>query len=228
MPPKGMEVARVVRIEYTGYVKESGEVFDTTDEEVARKEGIYREGEKYGPKVVVIGAGHVIRGLEEEIEKMAPGEEREVDIPPEKAFGNRKKDLVKLISLREFKKAGIDPIPGRYVRIGGLMARVQSVSGGRVRVDFNHPLAGKTLRYKIKLIEELNNDLEISKGLLDLNFPPGVSFELKDEGEDLIVEIKESDASPEELSIGKEAGARDILEYTSFKRVIFQEVFPKQ
>ena len=55
-----------------------------------------------------------------------------------------------------------------------------------------------------------------------------MSFELKDEGEDLIVEIKESDASPEELSIGKEAGARDILEYTSFKRVIFQEVFPKQ
>jgi len=46
-----------ILVEYVGKVKETGEVFDTTQEEVAKEERLYKEGEIYEPKLVVVGEG---------------------------------------------------------------------------------------------------------------------------------------------------------------------------
>ena len=54
-----------ILINYTGKVKETNEVFDTTDEEVAKKEHLHKEGEIYEPKLVVIGEGWVLKALDE-------------------------------------------------------------------------------------------------------------------------------------------------------------------
>ena len=43
----------------------------------------------------------------------------------------------------------------------------QSVSGGRVRVDYNHPLAGKDLRYRLRIVRQITKSLEKAKALLE-------------------------------------------------------------
>jgi FKBP-type peptidyl-prolyl cis-trans isomerase 2 len=91
-----MQKGDFVYISYVGRIKESGEIFDTTSEEIARKEGVYNPEIKYEDVPIIIGAGFVIPGLDEELEKMNVGEKKIVEIEPKKAFGERREDLIKL------------------------------------------------------------------------------------------------------------------------------------
>ncbi len=102
---------RFVKIAYTGRVKD-GEVFDSTSEEIAKKEGIYSEKKYYSPMTVIVGEGQVLEGLDDALSEMEKGEEREIVIPPEKAYGPRSPDHVRLVSLGEFRKKTSTPCPG--------------------------------------------------------------------------------------------------------------------
>jgi len=64
------------------------------------------------------------------------------------------------VPLQHFKKEKMQPFPGLVVEINGMQGKVQTVSGGRVRVDFNHPLAGKELLYDMKVERELTEPKE--------------------------------------------------------------------
>ncbi len=125
-------------------------------------------GEKFdeGKHIIPVGKGEVLKGMDEELLKHEVGEEFEFDIPPEKAFGNRNPSLIRIIPLGELKKHNINPYPGLTLNINGILGVVRSVSGGRVIVDFNHPLAGKTLHYKVKIIRKIEDDAEKIKGLI--------------------------------------------------------------
>ncbi len=138
-----------VNIDYVGRIKESGEIFDLTDAELAKESNIFNPQMKYGSVTVIIGAGHILKGLENKIKELKAGDRSEFEIKPEDAFGARDARLVKMFNANMFKKQGITPIPGRFVDFGQTKGRVMSVAGGRVRVDFNHPLAGKTLSYNV-------------------------------------------------------------------------------
>ncbi len=78
-----------LRLEYTGKVQETGEVFDTTDEKVAEEEGIKSDKKIYGPISIIVGAGHVLKGIEDALIGMGEGDEKSIEIPPEEAFGER-------------------------------------------------------------------------------------------------------------------------------------------
>ncbi|MHC1570530.1 MAG: FKBP-type peptidyl-prolyl cis-trans isomerase, partial [Methermicoccaceae archaeon] len=91
-----------MRISYTGRL-DDGKVFDTTDEKIARDEGIYSEHTAYGPDVVIVGAGHVIKGLEEDMVGRDEGYEGEVVVSPEKGFGERNPEMVKVYSITKFE-----------------------------------------------------------------------------------------------------------------------------
>ena len=153
-----MKVGSFVQIQYSGWIKESNELFDTTDEKLAKKEGIYSKRVKYGPIVVVVGAGHVIKGLDDALKKMRVGEEREVEIEPKDAFGERDPKLVKTLPSSFFLREGITPRVGMpFMLPNGVEGRIMSVSTGRVKVDFNNPLAGKKVKYKVKIIREVKD-----------------------------------------------------------------------
>lgn len=108
--------------------------------------------EKTGePLLVVAGAGQVISGFDELLVGSAEGVQKSALISKEKAFGERKAELVKLVPLAEFQKHGLAPVAGMPVDVDGMPGRVQSVSGGRVRVDFNPELAGQDLHYDYKV-----------------------------------------------------------------------------
>lgn len=163
-----MEKGDFVTINYISRVKDTNEVFDTTSEEVARKEGIHRENAVYGPVTIVLGAAHVIPGLEKALLDMEVGEEREVNIDPEDAFGRRNPSKVAAVSLREFQKHKIFPRPGMRIEINNKWATVRSVSSGRVILDFNHPLAGKALTYSVHLLGKVEDTQEKIEAVLTL------------------------------------------------------------
>jgi FKBP-type peptidyl-prolyl cis-trans isomerase 2 len=161
-----MKEGDFVLIEFVGRVAGTGEIFDLTDEETAKKEGIYSQDQKYEPVLVVIGAKMAISGIEKALLEMNPGDEKEFSVKPEDAFGFRNPKLIKIISKANFMRQKIDPAPGIFVTIDGMRARVQSVSGGRVRIDFNHPLAGKELQYRLKVSKQVEGAKEKSDALL--------------------------------------------------------------
>jgi len=143
-------------VEYTLKVKETGEIIDTTNEEEAKKAGIYDSKERYGPKLVIVGEGRLIPGLEKLIKELSEGEEKEAEIPPSEAFGERKPENIKIMPKNVFLKSGITPQPGKVVEINGRLAVIRSITGGRVVVDFNHPLAGKKILAKVKIVKVLD------------------------------------------------------------------------
>jgi len=163
-----------VLIEYDLWVKDTGSLIDTTSEEKAKKAGIYDPRERYGPRLVIVGEGRLIRGLEEVIRELDVGKEVEVEIPPEKAFGKRDPSKIKVYPRTEFLKHGIVPEPNKVVEIDGKPAIIRSVTGGRVIVDFNHPLAGRTVKARIKAVKKLESVDEKVKHLILRRLPPTI------------------------------------------------------
>ncbi len=214
----------VVRINYIGKIKETGEVFDTNLEEVAKKHGIYDPSYFYKPVPVLIGAHFIIPGLEEEVKKLKVGEKKTVTLPPEKAFGERNENYVKLISLNEFRKQGIVPQPGMEITVNGVKGRVLAIAGGRVRVDFNHPLAGKELEYEVEVVEKVEKPEEKVKAVVEYFF--------KVEEKDLKVEIDGKVAKVKlpnnlEVSVNAKAGVAETIKkwIENIEKVEFCQVY---
>ncbi len=182
-----VEKGDVVELEYTLRVADTGEVIETTSEEVAKEAGIYDEKKRYGPRIVIVGEGSLLPGLEEALIGMKEGEEKEIEIPPEKAYGKRDPSKIKRYSLGEFKKAGIRNVyPGMVVEIGGNVGIVKSVSGGRVVVDFNNPLAGKTIKAKVKVVKVYKEPKEKTVKVVQRTLPD-TKVEVGDE--EVVVEM---------------------------------------
>ncbi len=157
-----------VQIEYTGKVKDSNEVFDTTIEKVAKDEGIHNPAIPYGQYIICVGAGQILEGLEEELVGKEVGKDYTIKLAPEKAFGKKDGKLLKLIPTMQFKKQNVDPQPGMMLEIDGAVGTVRNVSGGRTIVDFNHPLSGKDIVYEVKIEKKIEDTAEKVKSALML------------------------------------------------------------
>jgi len=220
-----MQKGDFVYISYVGRIKESGEIFDVTSEEIARKEGVYNPEVKYGDVPVIVGAGFVIPGLDEALEKMSVGEKRIVEIEPKKAFGERREDLIKLIPESEFKKQNVDVKVGDFVSVNGIAGRVLSINAGRVRVDFNHPLAGKALIYEVEIKKQVTDTKEKIYAILKYfsNLDESIAS-VKIDGETAEIETKDIQlaARVKENIIGT------IFQWIKeIKKVKFSEVYEK-
>ena len=209
-----------MEIEYIGRVKETGEVFDLTDEKLAKELKIYNPNFRYGPITIVVGEGFVIKGLDKALEEMKEGEEKEVLVKPEEGFGIRKAEMVKTLPLKKFEEQGINPYPGMILDFGQAKARVLSVSGGRVTLDFNHPLAGKELVYKVKIRREIKDEKEKIEKLLEFFGLKREEFEIGlEEGK---AEIRLKRDVPKEF---KERVAELIKKYLKKEEVLFVQKF---
>ena len=161
-----MKEGDFVTIEFTGRTKDNGEVFDTTNGESAILAGVYNPKTNYGPVPMIIGANQIIPGMEDALKDMQVGEKKTVEILPEKAFGERKSDLVTIVPMSTFKGSDVEPAPGRTINFRGHEGRIVSVDGGRVRIDFNHPLAGRTIEYDIEVKTEMKETQEKIQGIV--------------------------------------------------------------
>ena len=159
-----------ILVDLVGRTQDDNRVFDTTKEEIAKKEGIYSEDEVYGPRLVVVGRGWVLPGLDEALQEMKVGETRQVTLPPEKAFGIRDPKKVRILSRAKFPKTETRLAPGVRVRVGSQYGTVRRVASGRVTVDFNPPLAGRTILYEVTILQKLTKPLEKLQALIRRRF----------------------------------------------------------
>jgi FKBP-type peptidyl-prolyl cis-trans isomerase SlyD len=225
-----MKVAKkdVIRLHYTGKIKETGEIFDTTYEDVAKEAGIYNEKGIYGPVPIAVGAGHVIKGLDEALEGLEVGKKHTIELPPEKAFGKRDPKLIKTFTIGQFRRQGIYPFPGLDVEIETdsgtkLKGRIISVSSGRVRVDFNHPYAGKTVIYEVEILEKIDDPIEKVKALIELRIPR-IDFEKVqiEVGEnDVKIDFGEQAIDPRTLVLGEILLESD-LKFLGYEKIEFK------
>ena len=191
-----MQEGAFVEIEFVGKIKDTGEIFDLTDEKLAKEKDIFDKDHKYGPALVVVGSKSVVPAVEDKIKELGIGEEAEFEVKPDKGFGKRDPKMIQIVSINKFYQEKINPIPGAFVNIDGKNCRIQSVSGGRVRVDFNHPLAGKDLLYKLKVSREITDTKEKVDSLLK---QLDLEAETKLESDNLKIKLKKSNIMIEKI-----------------------------
>jgi len=220
-----------VLIDFIAKVKETGEVFDTTKEDIARKEKLYKEGEIYEPNLIVIGEGWVLKTLDEnlpalELEKLAS-----VEITPDKAFGNRDPEKVRLVPLKRLIAKGVNPQLGMRVEFEGKLAIVRTIGAGRVQLDFNPPLAGKTLVYEVTVQKKLETENEKINALIHRRIPSVdvTKFDVKNKKTAVEIEMPEEAFYVEGLQAAKRGVALDIQKFFIEKNTVkFIESFKKK
>ncbi|RLI33555.1 peptidylprolyl isomerase [Candidatus Bathyarchaeota archaeon] len=226
-----VEKGDFILVELTGRVEETGEVFETTDEETARKAGIYDEGRIYEPRVIVVGEGWVLKGLDEGLVGLKVGEEAKVEVQPEDAFGERDPEKIRMVPYRILRSRGITPRVGAQVEFEGRTATVRSIGAGRVQLDYNHPLAGRKLLYEVKVLKRFETEEEKIRALIQRRVA-GIDpkrFGLKIMKRKVRIEVPEEVLYSENLQFVKRGIALDIMRFfPNIREVSFQEVFKRE
>ncbi|WP_129115692.1 FKBP-type peptidyl-prolyl cis-trans isomerase [Halegenticoccus tardaugens] len=194
----GIQRDDFVRLDYTVRTVEEGTVVDTTRQDVAEEEGIDDEDYDFSPRVIVVGAGHVFEAVDEEIQGKEQGDSGTVEIPAAEAFGEFDPDDVRTISAEKISED--DRYPGARVTIDGQQGHLETIIGGRARVDFNHPLAGEDLEYDYEIVGVVDDREEKAQGLLGmyLQQSPEVWIQTDEVEEETVVEPDEDEEEGED------------------------------
>ena len=131
---------KVVSIDYT-LTGDNGQVLDSS------------QGRE--PLAYLHGAGNIIPGLETALEGKNEGDQLNVSIPPEQAYGTRDERMVQAVPRTAFQGVA-DIQPGMQFQAqtqqGARLITVVGVEGDQVTIDANHPLAGATLNFDVKVV----------------------------------------------------------------------------
>ena len=204
-----------ILIDYVAKVKETNEVFDTTKEEVSKKEHLHKEGEIHEPKLVVIGESCVLKALDDELLNMEVNKPQTVEIPADKGFGQRDPEKIKRVPIKQLYAKEINPTLGARIEFQGKMATVRSIGAGRVLLDYNPPLAGRTLIYDITITNKLDEP-EAKIGALIHRRVPVVElekFKLTLKNKNLTIDMPEDTFYVEGIQIAKRGISMDIQKF---------------
>lgn len=209
-----LEKGTLVFANYTAKVKDTGEGIESTVEEEAKKLNIYEATGRYEPRLIAVGEGWVIGGLDAEIKKLDVGQKKEIELTPEKAFGARDPTQVRMIPLRKFGEKADEMSVGDSVDVDNRLGVVRFIGSGRAQVDFNHRLAGKSIVYDVEVLKKLETDEEKVRALIDRRFAgegSKVTFAIKEA--QLDVEIPEDLFLLEGLQIIKRGVSSDVFKF---------------
>jgi len=193
-------------LRYSGKLKETGQEFDKSED-----------------TPVIIGAGFTLKGIEEILKEMNIGEKKTIEIIPEKGFGERDQKLIKLVPISEFRRQDKKPIPGMMVSIENMKGRILTVSGGRVQIDFNHPLAGKTLIYELEIKEKIEKIEDKIKTIINIYTQvekDKINVKLNDKEVEIVL-------PPLINSVYKKKIADECIKFLELEKIKFVELFEK-
>src|SRR5579872_2513191 len=152
-----LETGTLILVDYTAKIKDTGQIIDTTRKEDAEKAGDADPTRTYEPRLIAVGEGWVLKGLDEALQKAEPNQTIDVELAPDKAFGVRDPNKVSRIPIRKFGEKASELEIGGEVEIDNRVGIVRSLESGRAIVDFNHKYAGKTLEYNVAIKEKLDS-----------------------------------------------------------------------
>ncbi len=176
-----------IAIEFTGRVK-GGEVFDSNVKEHLEKlHSGHNHPVETRPFIFCLGEGMFLKGVDKFLIGKDLGE-YDLSLNPEDAFGKRDPKLIQMVPLKTFKDSNLNPIPGSVFNFDGRIAKVLTVTSGRVIIDFNNPLAGKGVEYKIKILKKIDSLDEKIKSLNEF-FLGSQELKFNVSGEKILIEI---------------------------------------
>jgi len=167
-----------VEIDFTGKIKDNDEIFDTTIKADAEKAGL--DIKNFKPFTLSVGHKMLPLGLDEDLIGKEPGKSYSVTIAPEKAFGKRNPQMVRMIPTKLFHAQKINPVRGMQLALDGQLVKVLSNASGRTLVDFNNPLAGRVIVYDYKILREVSDNKEKIDALQEFLFRKKLEYDLED------------------------------------------------
>jgi len=223
-----VEKGDFILVDYVTKIKETGETFDTTLEEEAKKGGIFKGDTVYEPMLIVVGDGWVLKELDQSLLGLDIGKPTVIEIPPEKGFGLRDPSKVRLVPIRRFRNKKVNLYPGAQVEVDGSMAVVRSVGSGRVQLDFNSPLAGKTLVYDLTVKSKIEDAKEKVEALIHrrVSSVEMSKFSVKIVEKEVLIELPEEAFYLDGVQFAKRGIASDIQKFfLEVEKVTFTENF---
>jgi FKBP-type peptidyl-prolyl cis-trans isomerase 2 len=233
-----MEEGDIVEFEFDAYIKETEELIETTHEELAKEHDLFDENREYKPIPVIVGKDKgLAQGLNEHMVKKAEvGKDQEVTVAPEKAYGVRDPKLVELHSKREimrlpeFSKGDAFPYVGMQIILKNRPAWISAITAGRIRVDFNHRFAGKTLLYKYKVVKTIDKLEDKVNSILDMHYSTKDEFQIDINKKKKQVDVVLPDICKydNKWTLAKYAVIADLRDVTKMEVIRFVEEYVKK
>jgi len=201
-----------IEIEFTAKLKDGG-IFDSNiKEDLEKLHAGHSHPINTKPLIFSIGNHMFVEGIDEYLIGKEVNKTYNIELSPEKAFGKRNPKLIKIIPLSAFKTQKYQPQPGMTFNFDGQMAKILSVSGGRIITDFNNPLAGKDVVYSVKVLRKVSDSNEKTKSLMDFLFRREFKFEIDKNKKSILITLPEKEKQFKEfLELFKEK-FKDILD----------------
>ena len=218
---------QLILLDYTAKIKDTGEVFESTNEEDAKKHSIHDPNLKYMPKLVSVGEAWVLKGLDDALSETKSGEKKTVEVSPDKGFGTRDKGKVRMIPLRKLGEDAEKVSVGDTVEIDNKKGIIRYIGSGRVQVDYNHRYAGKTILYDINITKSLDSDDDKISEILKSRLPvENEKIIYKKNGTTVDVTIPEEIFRADGLAIIKHFIQTDLFKFaSSLTKVNFVETY---
>lgn len=200
-----------IEVNFTGRIKETNDVFDTTVAKIAKDNGLTDKSE-YKPAVICVGEGHLFKKIEDKIIGKEAGRSYKVELSPEESFGKKDAKLFRMIPVSVFKKNKMNPVPGLTLEVDGMMGVVRTVGGGRCMVDFNHPLSGKDVVYTLKVNKIVKDVVDKVKAIIEMDLRiKEFKVEQKEKNIDVVFDEKVSKHLTDEMKKTVEKRVKDLV-----------------
>ena len=223
-----LEKGSLILLDYTAKIKDTNEIFETTRENDVKNSEGFDPSRKYEPRLLGVGEGWVLKGLDDALLNANMDEPLNIEIPPEKAFGERDPSKVRMIPLRKLGEKANEVGVGDVIELDDRMGIVRFIGSGRVQVDFNHKYAGRTLIYDANIIKKIESDDEKITNLIRRRLPidfADIHYETKDS--ELEISLPEKIFLLDGLQIIKRGIVGDISKFVpAFQNIIFIEKYP--
>ena len=209
-----LEKGSLILLDYTAKIKDTDNIIETTNEEDAKKSGTHDPSRKYEPKLISVGEGWVLKGLDEALSAANEGDKMDVEISPDKGFGERDSSKIRMIPQRKLGDKADEVSIGDEIEIDKRKGIVRYVGSGRVQLDFNHRYAGRVLLYNINVVKKIQTDDDKVKALTRRWIPlkeDKIKFEMK--GPILEIILPEETFLLDGIQIIKGAVSNEILKY---------------
>lgn len=235
MTDEGKKIQRgdIIHMEYDLWIQDDNILFDTTHKELADKHEITDEKVTYEPRALIVDEGKTVSGLYRSLLNAEVGKDYDVDVPPEEGLGIRDPKLVEWHMMNEIKRQKLEPMVGKEITIKDKSGRertgvVTMLSPRRVRVDYNNPLAGKTLRYNYKVVDRATELEDKVLTILEMDFGRRDEFEIKPEKDAVEIKLPDVCKYDQLWLIAKYKIVNDLREYSGFNKIRFIEEYVKK
>lgn len=220
----------LILLDYTARIKDNGEIFETTIEEDAKKSNLYDPTRKYEPRLISVGEGWVLKGLDEALTSTDVGQKLSIEISPDKGFGERDTNKVRMIPQRKLGEKANEAKVGDVVELDDRTGIIRYIGSGRVQIDYNHRLASRILVYDVNVVKKIESNEDKIKYLLKRRLPIDDEKAKFDYNIDtVIIELSEDISLLDGLQIIKKAVSTDMFKFVDgLNKITFQEVYLSQ